>query len=58
MNWLNPQVIVLPQSVEVRSSDTSLFGSRDDLMRLQRNHDELARILKALGIEIDWFPSG
>jgi hypothetical protein len=90
--WLNPQVIVIPQGVEVRSSalpggqttvrvdelrrvlvglpvsawpygrvvlatDTGLLGSLDDLVPIKRNHDEAARVLKALGIEVNWWPS-
>ena len=91
MNRLNPQVIVTPQGVEVRSSalaggqttvsvnelrrvivglpvsawpygrvvlgtDIGLIGSVGDLVPIKRNHDEAARVLKALGIEVDWWP--
>lgn len=47
-----------PYGRVVLGTDTGLLGSLDDLVPIRRNHDEAARVLKTLGIEVDWWPSG
>ena len=45
-----------PYGRVVLATDAGLVGSLDDLEPIRRNHDEAARVLKALVIEADWWP--
>lgn len=46
-----------PYGRVVLATETGLLGSLDALEPIKRNHDEVACVLKALGIEVDWWPS-